>query len=388
MPTTNQPDGFALSIERAPLLAALKRTLKAVERRNTIPILSNALLRADGDTLTVTGTDLDIEVTARVPAAVSGGGALTVPLTPLEAIVSKFEANNTVSLNYDEKTGRLVVKSGRSKFQFGTLPASDFPELTGAHHGEPGAFRLTLAGKVLADMISRCAFAISNEETRYYLNGIYTHVVTIDGEPTLRFVATTGHQLARIDSTHAQGLDPLMPGIIIPRKAVAIFGALGADTGDGDVELIVTRSKIRASAGTTSIVSKLIDGTFPDYQRVIPTQFQNEARAPTLALIEALGRVATLSGEKVRGVKLQFSENLLGITLRNHDIESEASDELDIEFEGTPFEIGFNSRYLAEILDHSGSDVTTLHLGADNTAPIVIGDRLAEGLYVLMPLRI
>ena len=374
---------LALTIERKALLPALATAVQAVESRTTIPVLNHLLLVAEDGTLTITGTNLDQETAVRVAADIAETGAITLEARQLHDVVRKLPADAAIAIKAGAN-GRASVAAGRSRFQMPTYPREDFPVFTAGDFPH----RFEIAGSVLATMLGRLQFAISTEETRYYLNGIYTHVVEVDGEPTLRMVSTDGHRLARLDTPHAAGLDASMPGVIIPRKAVEVFKHLAAAADKAPVSVEVSGSKIRLSAGNVATASKLIDGTFPDYARVIPTDFRRTATAPTLALIEALGRVAVLSGEKVRGVKLSFAPDTVEIALRNADDGAEAQDSLDIALDGEPLEIGFNAKFLSEVLAQVGSDTVKINLGQDAGQAAVIGDKLAEGLFVLMPLRI
>lgn len=375
---------LAFTVDRAELLQATAAALQVVETKTTIPILTNFLLRAEAGGLVVTGTNLDQWTAAQAPADVTAIGAVAVQAKPFHDVITKLPKGARVSVAADPKTGRTTVSSGRSRFQLPSLPVEDFPGQDGGSRFE---HKFDVAGSILASMITRCHFAISSEETRYYLNGIYCHVVEAEGALTLRFVATDGHRLARIDATKAEGIDLDMPGIIIPRKMVDAIRKLAADADTAIVEIEVSPSLIRASTGRISITSKLIDGTYPDYARAVPTDFAREAVAPTLALIEAVDRVSTLSLEKMRGVKLDFQADKLAVTIRNPN-DGEAYDELDIELDGAPLIIGCNAKYLAEILAQTGGDTVRIKLGADTTQALVIGDKLAESLFVLMPMRV
>ena len=264
----------------------------------------------------------------------------------------------------------------------------DFPALLDTDMAGP-TYAIELTGSVLANLIGRCRFAISTEETRYYLNGIHVHVIEGETGPALRFVATDGHRLARITTTHAAGLDPAMPGIILPTKGVELFAAAAAVAGDAKVILELAHSKARLKLGNAGqIVTKLIDGTFPDYVRATPTQFARTANVATLAFAAMLERVGTISEEKTRRVKCSFEPDRIVVSLHNHGDSSEAEDEVDAELTGNPLEIGFNARYLSDILKFSGGDTVCVRLGADAGQAAVITDKTGTALYVLMPMRI
>lgn len=382
-------EALALTAERGPLLDALKNALRAVAPKTTTPILGNYLLTARAGELQITGTNLDQEATATVPADVATEGAATVQADALKRIVEKLPAGAIVKFE-TVPDGRVLVSAGRSKFHLPTLSPDDFP-IFKAGEGEH-AFEFEAAGSIVADILRRQKFAISSEETRFYLCGTYMHAVDNPrGEGLiLRSVSTDGHRLARIDSPRMSGLSREMPGVIVPSKTVDMIEGLGKDAGEAPLTFEVTTRTIRISAGNVSIASKLIDGTFPDYVRVIPTQFAREANAPTLALIETVARVGTMSkDDKSRRVKCTFSDDRLTIQYNNNSDGSEAVDELDIEMTGeTPFNIGFNSGYLAEILAQIGSDTVRIRLGQDAGQALVVEDKTAEGLFVLMPMRI
>lgn len=377
---------FRLTIAAEALKAAVHRACSVSPDKATIPILGHVLLRADRNGLAVTGTDLDRQATARAEADVDEPGAITVTAKTIEDVTAKLPAGAEVSLTADAVEGIAVLKCGRSRFKLLGLDPDDFPEFAPEAMGQGFPYRIELAGKTLADVLTRVRFAISTEETRYYLGGVYVHVVEVDGEPRLRLVATDGHRLARIDTAHAEGLDPAMPGVIIPRTVVGEFIKLAKEADAGNVVLELSRTLVRLTVGAGALTSKLIDGTFPDYQRVIPTEFLREATAPTLALIECLERVRVMADAKTKGVRLALSADLLTVSLRRPYDASEAHDEVDVQLDGPGGVVDFNARFLAEILAQTGGDRVRLKLG-DDMAPAVIGDKLAEGLFVLMPLR-
>jgi DNA polymerase-3 subunit beta len=370
-----------VTVERAALLRSLGHVHRVVERRNTIPILSNVLLRADDGGLRLKATDLDIEVTETIPADVSQVGSTTVPAHVIYDIVRKLPDGAQVSLEMAGDTGQMQIRSGRSRFMLQALPESDFPDL--AAGDLPHRFSLPAAD--LKRLIEKTQFAISTEETRYYLNGIFFHTLDVSGATMLRAVATDGHRLARVEMAAPAGSEG-MPGIIIPRKAVAEIIKLVEDAGETvDVEL--SSAKIRLTFGGVVLTSKLIDGTFPDYQRVIPTANDKRLTVERDEFARAVDRVSTISSERGRAVKLALNDGRLTLSVNNPDSGS-ATEEIEVDYDQSPLDIGFNARYLLDITSQLSGDTALFKL-ADPGSPTVIQDRDgAPALYVLMPMRV
>ena len=371
-----------VTVERAALLRSLGHVHRVVERRNTIPILSNVLLRASPSGLQLKATDLDIEVTEMVPADVTDPGAITVPAHVIYDIVRKLPDGAQVSLETTGDTGQMTIRSGRSRFALGALPEADFPDLAA---GElPHSF--SIGAQDLKRLIDKTQFAISTEETRYYLNGIYLHTIEADEGLKLRAVATDGHRLARVEMAAPQGSQG-MPGIIVPRKAVAEIQKL-VDDGGEQIAIEISAAKIRLSFESGVIlISKLIDGTFPDYQRVIPTGNEKRLTVERDEFARAVDRVSTISSERGRAVKLAMSEGRLALSVNNPDSGS-ATEELDVDYGASNLDIGFNARYLLDITGQLEGDTALFKL-ADPGSPTIIQDRDgAAALYVLMPMRV
>ena len=371
------------TIERATLLRCLSHVQSVVERRNTIPILSNILIDAsDGGSVKVMATDLDLQVVETMAAAsVESAGAITVSAHLLFDIARKLPDGSQVSLETAEN--RMEVKAGRSRFKLPTLPRDDFPVIV---EGDlPTSFELP--AKTLAEMIDRTRFAISTEETRYYLNGIFLHVSDED-EPVLKAAATDGHRLARFTLARPDGADG-MPDVIVPRKAVAELRKL-LEEADGNVLIDLSASKIRftlSGEGGVVLTSKLIDGTFPDYSRVIPTGNDKLLTVDPKSFFQGVDRVATIATEKTRAVKMGLDTDKVTLSVTSPD-NGTATEELAAEYKSDGFEIGFNANYLKDILDQSDSDTVELHL-ADAGAPTLIRkDDKSPALYVLMPMRV
>jgi DNA polymerase-3 subunit beta len=370
-----------ITIERSSLLKALNHVQSVVERRNTIPILSNVLLNADKGTLHLTATDLDIEVVESVSADVVRGGATTASAHTLYDIVRKLPDGAQVQLEFGEGDGRLTLSAGRSRFQLQALPREDFPTM--ASGVLPHKF--SLGSRDLAELIDKTRFAVSTEETRYYLNGIYLHAHQEKSKTFLRAVATDGHRLARYEAQAPKGAVEI-PGIIVPRKTVNEVRKLLEDVDDG-VDISVSETKIKFNIGSVTLTSKLIDGTFPEYQRVIPTGNDKVLEVVRDELKEAIDRVSTVSTEKSRAVKLNLEKGKLTLSVVSPEAGT-ATEELLIEYKAAPIEIGFNARYIMDILERIDG-AKAVFLFSDAGSPTLV--REAEGeaaLYVLMPMRV
>ncbi len=375
-----------VTIERSVLLKALGHVHRIVEKRNTIPILSNVLIEAAEGSVALKSTDLDLEATEQIPADVEQAGATTVAAHVIYDIVRKLPDGAQVGLEMAGETGQLLVRSGRSRFFLQALPASDFPDLTLGEFSH----RFAMPSAELRKLIDNSQFAISTEETRYYLNGIYLHTVEADGASAgsgamLRAVATDGHRLARVETPAPQGAAG-MPGIIAPRKAVNEVLKLLEDP-IKEVRVEISTAKARFQFGDVVLTTKLIDGTFPDYARVIPTGNDKRLVVDKEPFENAVDRVSTLSSERGRAIKLSIGDSKMTLSVNNPDSGS-ASEEIEVDYDSDPIDIGFNARYLLDILGQLSGDTALIKL-ADPGSPTLIQDRDgASALYVLMPLRV
>ncbi|NNG05303.1 MAG: DNA polymerase III subunit beta [Inquilinus sp.] len=370
-----------LTIERAALLKGLGHVQSVVERRNTIPILSNVLMRAEAGTLGLTATDMDVEIVESVPAEVRGAGAITAPAHTLHDIVRKLPDGSQVELDATGEAGSMTLRAGRSTFRLGCLPVEDFPSMTGGDL----PVRFSLPAADLRMLIDRTRFAISTEETRYYLNGIYLHAGEAEGRPVLRAVATDGHRLARVEMALPEGAAG-MPGVIVPRKTTAELHKL-TDEAAGDIAVELSDSKIKFAFDSVVLTSKLIDGTFPDYERVIPSDNDKSMEVDAKEFAAAVDRVSTISTEKSRAVKLGLGDGTLVLSATSAE-QGSANEEVEMTYDGEPFEIGFNSRYLLDITQQIEGERAGFSV-KDAGSPTIIRD-VGDGsaLYVLMPMRV
>ena len=367
------------TIERATLLKGLSHVQSVVERRNTIPILSNVLIEAGESTIRLMATDLDLQIDETIGAAIDQPGAITVSAHTLFDIARKLPDGAQVQLTAAE--GRLTIVAGRARFNLSTLPRDDFPVIA---EGElPTQFELPAT--TLKAIIDKTRFAISTEETRYYLNGIFLHVADDNGKPVLKAAATDGHRLARMTVERPEGADK-MPDVIVPRKCVAELRKL-LDEVDGSVGVSLSGSKIRFDLGQAILTSKLIDGTFPDYSRVIPTANDKLLKLDPKSFMAGVDRVSTIATEKTRAVKMALDRDKITLSVTSPE-NGAAAEEVPGEYTALPFEIGFNSRYLLDILGQIDSDLCEVHL-SDAAAPTLIRESDASpALYVLMPMRV
>ena len=376
-------DRMKFKVDRATLLKALAHVQSVVEKRNTIPILANVMISVRDGGLTLTATDMEIAIVEDVPASSTRNGACTAPAATLYEIVRKLPEGAEVEMDHQGGDAQLALRSGRYTTSLVVLPVDDFPNMTAGTL--PHRFSLP-ADRVRA-LIDRTRFAISTEETRYYLNGIYLHVAENDGGKVLRGVATDGHRLARVEEDLPDGAGS-MPGVIIPRKTVAELRKL-LDEVSGSIDVALSDTRIQFTVGTVRLTSKLIDGTFPEYERVIPRDNDKVLRVGKKDFSDAVARVSAISTERARPVKLSLARDLLVLSAASPD-QGTATEELDsdrVAYEASPLEIGFQARYLNDITDQIRDQVEFRF--ADGAAPTVVRDAAdASALYVLMPMRV
>jgi len=370
-----------LVIERAVLLKALAPIQSVVERRGTIPILSNVKLEAGNGELSLTATDMDIAVVEHVKAEVQEKGATTVPAHMFYEIIRKLPDGSNVQLTQTEKGGKVTIAAGQSKFSLASLVVDDFPVM--AEGDLAHSFSITPAE--CKALLEKTRFAISTEETRYYLNGVYLHAANNNGAAVLRAVATDGHRLARMEVGLPEGAEQI-PGVIIPRKTINELYKL-VEEGAEKVEIAMSESKIRFKVGQAVLVSKLIDGTFPDYERVIPTGNDKVMEVDGKAFSSAVDRVAVITSEKSRGIKLALAGAKITLSASSSE-QGTATEELSVSYGADPVEIGFNSRYLLDMMAQVEGE-TAQFVFADSASPTIVRDPADVGaLYVIMPMRV
>ena len=371
-----------LTINQKDLTKALTAASRVASARATIPILTMVRFESSSpNKVSLRATDLDIEIAINTEAKVEQGGEICVPAAAFRDIANKLNAGADVSLSAED--GRLTIKSGRSKFHINTLPTSDWPEI--ADKETPHRFDMPAAH--IGQIIEKTSFAVSTEETRYYLNGIYLHVAGEGPEATLRGVATDGHRLSRYDVPLPAQATASLPGVIVPRKTVAEVDRILKDAPE-TITIRMAQNFIRFEIGSVTLASKIIDGSFPDYARVIPQNNDKQVSLDAQTLSASVARVSTVSSERGRAVKMSFGDLRLINSVQNPDM-GDASDEIDCEWRhsGT-FEIGFNSKYIVECMDVLGSGMVTMHFSDPGAPCLMCNESDGNLLIVLMPMRV
>ena len=362
------------SISRDALIKPLNLVAGVVERRQTLPILSNVLLSLEGDQLSLTGTDLEVELVGRVTLAASGvDGDITVPARKLVDICKSLPDGSDIEFSVE--AGKATVKAGRSRFTLSTLPASEFPSVEEAQ----GELSLELPQKMVKRLIERTAFAMAQQDVRYYLNGMLLEIRS----GRLRMVATDGHRLALCTSPDA--VDAGDAAVIIPRKGVLELSRLLE--GDETIRLVIGSNHVRAANAQYTFTSKLVDGKFPEYERVLPKSPDKSVIGDRLELKQAFTRTAILSNEKYRGVRLKLSNDALEITANNPEQE-QAEELVAVEYQGDDLEVGFNVSYLLDVLSVLDGQQVRLSLADSASSALLEEAEAGDSLYVVMPMRL
>ncbi|OUR69343.1 DNA polymerase III subunit beta [Bermanella sp. 47_1433_sub80_T6] len=364
------------TITREALLKPLQLVAGVVERRQTLPVLSNVLLEVQGEKLSLTGTDLEVEMIGRAPLLEAGvDGAVTVPAKKLMDICKSLPDQSTIEISQDEH--RVQLQAGRSKFVLSSLPANEFPNVEDIEANAS----FTLPQAKLRRVIDNTAFAMAQQDVRYYLNGLLLEVTASE----LRAVATDGHRLATCGVATELSVEGKTQ-VIVPRKAVLELAKLMTSQEDS-VELSLSNNHVRAQVGEYTFTSKLVDGKFPDYERVIPRNGNRTLLADRQALRQVFARTAILSNEKYRGVRLLLDDNNLQVVANNPEQE-QAEESIGVEFQGEALEIGFNVSYLQDVLSVLNGDDMKMTLGDANSSAIMEEVEGGDSLYVVMPMRL
>ncbi len=370
-----------LSISRETLLKDLKHMSAVVEKRTSVAILSNVRLRAIDNKLEMTATDNDLTIQGVAEAFVENEGVTTVHAHKLFEIITKIPEGVMVEMVLDESGNRLAISAGKAKFSLACLPADAFPDMTILENG--ASFTMTAVD--LKRVLTKSQFAASNDDTRAYLNGVYMHVADVDGEDKLRFVATDGHRLAKVDMDMPEGVTADMAPVILPKKCVTELQKLAGDA--KDITLTISESKIQAETDGLVLTSKVIDGTFPDYERVIPKDNTAQMDVTRRSLLDAVDRVAVLSHEKSRSIRFSLQPQQLTISANNPDQEN-ASEEVKVSYDKDDIDIGFNARYVADIGSQMEGDDMNFFF-KDSNSPVLVKDpKDASALFVVMPMRV
>ncbi len=365
-----------IKTHRDTLLAPLQSVSGIVERRHTLPILSNVLLEKHGDRLTLLATDIEIQITtSTVVAASEGDGAVTVGARKLQEILRSLPETTEVSLVLEDK--RLQVRAGKSKFSLQTLPADDFPRMT-INEGETKEFQLTQ--KAFRQLLGKTQYSMAAQDVRYYLNGL---MLLVDGKE-LRAVATDGHRLAYA-SVEIEADLPRQE-LILPRKTVLELNRLLSDN-EEPLKITLAANQIRFAFGSVVLVSKLIDGKFPDYERVVPATLRNHMTVDRQALMQAMTRAAILTNEKFRGVRVVLGENSLKLIAANAEQE-EAQDEIEVKYDGEAIDVGFNVGYLLDVLNNVHAEEVQWSFNDANSSALISLPGNDRFKYVVMPMRI
>lgn len=365
------------SISREALLKPLQVVIGVVERRQTMPVLSNVLVQLEDDVLSITGTDLEVEIVGRITLNGEGyqAGAITVPGRKLMDICRSLPESGTI--DFTESEGRAQVQCGRSRFTLATLPAADFPNVEegdAEHHFQ-------IPQSQLKRLMDATSFSMAQQDVRYYLNGM---LLELDDD-LIRSVATDGHRLAMATSTYSGGPSASKVQAILPRKGVMELSRLLDD--EGDATVFLGSNHLRVEMADIRFTSKLIDGVYPDYQRVLPRGGDKEVIAERDPLKHACGRVSILSNEKYRGVRMQLSEGLVQLQANNPEQE-EAREDLMVDFSGSTLEIGFNVNYIQDVVNHLKGDKVLITLSDSNSSALIQDPDDDSSLYVVMPMRL
>ena len=364
------------SIDRTKFLKPLSHLSSVVERRNTIPILSNIVVSANDDSLSLTATDMDLDLVITIKCNIEQKGTCTIPAHLLSEIVRKFQEGSQVQIFSDQNNVNIIA--GKSNFRLPTLPVEEFPSFSSSEMST----KFQLMVEDVIHQIDKTRFAISNEETRFYLNGIYFHK---NDNGMLASVATDGHRLAVSQMKMPENIDDI-PQVILPKKAIGEIRKL-IDDYEGKIDISLSETRAEFSFGNVKLTTKLIDGSFPDYTKVIPTNNDKIMTVNTEKFYSAVDRVSTISSEKSRSVKINLRPGVLVLSASNPDASS-AIEEIEVSYDGEEIEIGFNARYLIEIAQQINNDTMQIALSDPGSPSLIFSPNDKNNLFVLMPMRV
>ena len=373
-----------LQLSKSNFVKSLSFVQNIVESKATIPILANVLLEAKQGRLNISATDMDITIFDKIKINnIESEGSTSVPAQTLYNVIKELSDDHPIDLSFDQNNKKLHLMSSKSKFVFSCLSTDEFP----ISPTETFKTSFNLEPDILKEIIDKTYFASSNEETRYYLNGLYVHTTSLNNKNYLRVVATDGHRLAQYQISSPPTIAKNNFGVIVPKKLIFELRKLIDDVKE-NVKIDLSERKIRFSFNETIIVSKLIDGKFPDYEKVIPKNISNTFSINRKKFLESINRISTISSEKSKAIKLNLNKNKIIISANNVEEGGSGAEEINIKYNGPSLDIGFNSGYLKEIINQFTLDEITI-LFSDSTAPTIIKDSSkSESLYVLMPMRV
>ena len=373
-----------LQLSKSNFVKSLSFVQNIVEGKSTIPILANVLLEAKQGRLNISATDMDITIFDKIKVNnIESEGSTSVPAHTLYNVIKELPDNDPIDLNYDQNNKKLHLISSKSNFVFSCLSKDEFPILS----SETFKINFDLKADILREIIDKTYFASSNEETRYYLNGLYIHTTSLNNKGYLRAVATDGHRLAQYQINTPPTIAKSNFGVIVPKKLVFELRKLIDDLKE-NIKIDLSDRKIRFSFNETIIVSKLIDGKFPDYEKVIPKNTNNSFSIDRKKFLESINRISTISSEKSKAIKLNLNKNKITISANNLEEGGSGIEEINVKYNGPSLDIGFNSGYLKEIINQFTLEEITI-LFSDSTAPTIIKEDSKSGtLYVLMPMRV
>jgi len=369
------------NVNKSDIFKTLSHLQSIVSKKNILPILSNILIEAENNFLTLSSTDMDISIKETISCNVIEKGSTTLNAQIMFDIIKKLP--DTSEIEFISNDGKLLtIRSNVSKFSLSCLPKDEFPIIdTETNNGK----KINIKSETIFNLINKTKFAISNEETRYFLNGLYFNIITNDNISNLTFVGTDGHRLATSSSIINKPINEI-PGVIIPKKTINELSKLLSENYD-EIEIDISSNKIVFYIDKLILISKLIDGNFPDYSRVIPKDNNNDLIIDRQNLLSAVDRVSTIANEKSPSIKFKLLKNLVNLSSINNE-NSTATEDIKASYEGNDIEIGFNSRYIMDILDNLEEQEVKISFN-DSSSPIIIQEKInSDNIYVLMPMRV